>query len=159
LRRKLCTVGYTGFSIEEFSEKLAENGVECLVDIREIPISRKPGFSKSALRENLEKTGITYHHYRLLGSPRHLRHDFRETGDFKTFFAKVHRHIASSEATSQLQEVIRVARHASACLMCCCPDWEFCHRKCVVEAISKQTYFSYEHLQRESLVSKQRRVA
>lgn len=156
MKRKLRTIGYTGFSIEEFLEKLAENGVESLVDIREIPISRKPGFSKSALRRKLEAAGIAYHHFRLLGSPRQLRHELWETGDYKTFFSNVRKHIASTDAERQIEEVIRIARHASACLMCCCPDSDHCHRKCVIEAISKRTFFSYDHLKREKVGKHQR---
>lgn len=159
MRRKLWTIGYTGFSIDEFSQELAGHGVECLIDIREFPISRKAGFSKSALRQNLENVGIAYHHYRLLGSPRHLRHELWRTGNYERFFGRVHRHIASPDATNEIREVIRIARQASTCLMCCCPDWQFCHRKCVVEAISKLTYFSYEHLQRGRVGSRQRRAA
>lgn len=159
MRRKLWTIGYTGYSIDEFCEVLSQNGIERLVDIREIPISRKAGFSKSALRTNLEAAGIDYVHYRRLGSPRDFRHQLWETGDYQTFFARVRRHIASSDATADVREVIKLARKASACLMCCCPDWERCHRKCVVEAISEHSYFAYEHLQREPAAARQRIAA
>ena len=85
-----------------------------------------------------------------------VSHDLWDTGDYELFFSKVQQHIATAEAKSQLDEVIPIARLASACLMCCCPDWDHCHRKCVIEAISERTFFTYGHLQRECFSKRQR---
>jgi uncharacterized protein (DUF488 family) len=159
LKRTLFTIGYTGFSISDFIDFLSENQVECLVDTREIPISRKKGFSKTALSEHLAGAGIGYWHSRLLGSPKALRHEVRETKDYTRFFRLVHRHIETPEVTAELGVVIAKARRQRTCLMCCCPDWTLCHRRCLVEAISEITYFSVEHLQRETVVSRQKRAA
>ena len=148
MNRKLFTIGYTGFTLDEFVVQLEGSGIECLIDVREIPISRKRGFSKSALRERLEASGIKYQHFRLLGSPRSLRYEVRRTEDFDKFFLSVSHHLAEADSQTQVAEAIRTARHARSCLMCCCPDWQFCHRKCVVEAIKKVTSFAIEHLER-----------
>jgi uncharacterized protein (DUF488 family) len=148
MNRKLYTIGYTGFTLDEFIVQLDQSGIECLIDIREIPISRKRGFSKSALRERLEESGITYRHFRLLGSPRSLRHEVRRTENFDKFFLSVSHHLAEAESQTQVAEAIETARNARSCLMCCCSDWQFCHRKCVVDAITKATYFAVEHLER-----------
>ena len=43
------TIGYEGLDIGAFMSLLAEHGIETVVDIRELPLSRKPGFSKKAL--------------------------------------------------------------------------------------------------------------
>ncbi len=51
-------------------------------------------------------------------------------------------------ADKAMAEAIKTARKARSCLMCCCPDWQFCHRKCVVDAISKLTTFAVEHIER-----------
>ena len=69
MNRKLLTIGYTGYTLDGFTSALIDHGVECLLDIREIPLSRKTGFSKSALRNQLKSVGIDYCHFRLLGSP------------------------------------------------------------------------------------------
>ena len=160
MKRKLYTIGYTGFSLPEFVATLSENGVEYLIDTRELPISRKKGFSKSALRERLEKAGIGYAHFRLLGSPSAVRHELRQSRDYKHFFAQVCRHIATLEATRQLHDAIGIAREKTSCLMCCCPDWTRCHRKCLVEAIASKACFSFEHLGRSaSPLRKSRRAA
>jgi uncharacterized protein (DUF488 family) len=159
LRRALYTIGYTGFSVQDFVSKLSDAGIECLIDTRELPISRKKGFAKTALRQHLEEAGITYHHFRLLGSPRIHRHEVRETGDYAQFFAAVRQHIASPDATQQLQEAILLARSSTSCLMCCCPDWTLCHRSCLVESIAKTHAFDFRHLQKTVSQPERRRKA
>src|SRR5258708_6569973 len=120
MNRKFFTIGYTGFSLDEFIQKLSGSGVECLIDVREIPISRKRGFSKSALKERLETFGIEYQHFRLLGSPRPLRVEVRRTEDFNKFFLGVSRHLSEADSQRQVADAIEVVRRARSCLMCCC---------------------------------------
>ncbi len=43
----LYTLGYEGLSLAEFFDRLAQAGVSRLVDVRELPLSRRPGFSKT----------------------------------------------------------------------------------------------------------------
>ena len=45
------TIGYEGLSLEEFFGLLREGRVERIVDVRQMPLSRKKGFSKNVLRE------------------------------------------------------------------------------------------------------------
>ena len=146
MNRKLFSIGYTGFNLDEFVGKLKHQQIECLIDVREIPLSRKRGFSKTALSERLEQSGISYKHFRMLGSPRSLRHEVRRTADFETFFAGVSRHLSESDSQVQIADAIDVARHTRSCLMCCCSDWRYCHRKCVVDEILNHTFFFIEHL-------------
>lgn len=44
---ELLTIGYEGRKIDEFIERLKEFNISRLIDVREIPFSRKPGFSKT----------------------------------------------------------------------------------------------------------------
>ena len=146
MNRKLFTIGYTGFSIEQFVEKLLSHTVECLIDTREIAISRKKGFSKSALRLALEEAGIEYLHLQQLGSPRSDRHELRETRDYRTFFRRVDKLLQSDAALSQLQEAAEVAKQSRACLMCCCAQWELCHRRCLVNLMESKYRMTFSHL-------------
>lgn len=146
MKRKLLTIGYTGYTFDGFTSALIDHGVECLLDIREIPLSRKAGFSKSALRDHLKSVGIDYRHFRLLGSPKALRHEVRETGDYSRFFRGVRKHLKLTDSLEELKEAILVARRQRSCLMCCCPNWEQCHRKCVVDAVLELSYFTFDHI-------------
>jgi uncharacterized protein (DUF488 family) len=159
LNRSILTIGYTGYHPHDFAAALIANRVQCVLDIREIPLSRKAGFSKSALRDHLKSHGIDYRHFRLLGSPKALRHEVRATGDFSRFFRGVRTHLKSTDSIAQLNEAIEIARQQRCCMMCCCPDWQRCHRKCVVDAILKTSHFAFVHLGRESEVPQRRRAA
>lgn len=159
MKRKLYSIGYTGFSLKDFVAALTDSGVECLVDTRELPISRKRGFAKTALKNHLLEVGIEYRHFRCLGSPRSDRHEVRETGDYTKFFSRVRKHLTTDEATTAINDVIDIARIKTSCLMCCCSDWRVCHRSCVVEAITMRTFFFVEHLNRTEERAIQRRAA
>lgn len=146
MTKKLFTIGYTGLQLNEFIDQLEQAGVELLIDVRELPISRKRGFSKTALAENLEQSGIEYRHLKWLGSPKSLRHEVRKTRDYDTFFSGVARHLREPNSATQVQEAIELAGNSRSCLMCCCENWNFCHRRCVVDAMLAKIHFRVEHL-------------
>ena len=62
---KLFTVGYEGRALDEMIAELVRAGVERLVDVRELPLSRRRGFSKTALGESLRGAGIATEFNRL----------------------------------------------------------------------------------------------
>ena len=156
--KTLFTIGYTGLTLDEFVEHLVVANVESLLDVREIPISRKRGFSKNALAEKLEESGIHYRHFKWLGSPKVLRHEVRETRDYHTFFRGVARHLRQPLSAAHLEEALEMARQERCCLMCCCEDWQFCHRRCVVDEMLKKQHFTVVHLS-EPVISKAKRKA
>ena len=65
----LATIGYEGAALADFIATLKAARVSLVLDIREAPISRRPGFSKRVLGAALEETGIAYLHLRGLGNP------------------------------------------------------------------------------------------
>ena len=80
---KLCTIGYEGASLPTFLAALKQNGVEAIIDVRQNPISRKPGFSKTALCAALLLDGFEYLHMRDFGAPRAVRTAYKLDGDWK----------------------------------------------------------------------------
>ena len=57
----LYTIGHSNKPIKEFVEKLSENKIGVLVDVRTAPYSKyNPQFNREALKMELEKAGITY---------------------------------------------------------------------------------------------------
>ena len=46
---ELYTIGYEGISQEALFQTLAYHDIQTLLDIRQLPQSRKPGLSKTAL--------------------------------------------------------------------------------------------------------------
>ena len=59
----LFLTGYENETIEEFLKKLQSEGITTVIDVREIPLSRKYGFSKKQLIEQLDTLGIKYFHF------------------------------------------------------------------------------------------------
>ena len=53
----------------EFLSALQEAGVQRVIDVRALPLSRRPGFSKTPLRLALKEAGIDYVHLKALGTP------------------------------------------------------------------------------------------
>jgi len=73
----LFTIGYEGLSMDRFTAQLKAAGVRRVVDVRELPLSHKPGFSKRPLSRALEGAGLAYEHIPALGCPRPIRNRYR----------------------------------------------------------------------------------
>jgi uncharacterized protein (DUF488 family) len=112
----LYTIGYEETSAQSFLEKLESAGVQMVLDVRELPQSRIPGFSKNALSEKPGHKGIDYLHVRELGSPRKLRHELRETNDFMAFTRGYLLYIRTQK--ERVRTVTDMAYEKTCCLLC-----------------------------------------
>ncbi len=74
----IYTIGYEGKTVSNFIDILQKHGIKLLVDVRELPLSRKNGFSKTKLKEALNKVGIEYVSFKELGAPKDLRHELKD---------------------------------------------------------------------------------
>ncbi|MBE7183709.1 MAG: DUF488 domain-containing protein [Methylobacterium mesophilicum] len=141
----LLTIGYEGSTVEDFLAVLSAVGVRHLVDVRDLPSSRKVGFSKNSLRDRLEGSGIQYSHLKVLGDPREGRLAAR-AGD-KVRFERIFReHINNLEASAAIQALASDAGRDSVCLMCFERDHKFCHRQILCEEILKVSSIAIRHL-------------
>lgn len=122
----LWTIGYEGRTPDEFVAALKEAGVRRLVDVRELPMSRKKGFSKSALAARLEAEGIAYTGLRRLGAPRDARHKLRETGDWAPFAPVYLAHL--DEVPEAVDELARLAAAEPVAILCFERHAKDCHR-------------------------------
>ena len=135
-RLQILTIGYEGASLDDFLSTLKAAGVQQLLDIRELPISRRKGFSKSALSAALTEAGIEYSHERALGSPREIRYRLREDGDLARFF---------SDFREYLDTLARTTTGAVA-LLCYERNHAECHRSVVAEALARRAQSTVRHL-------------
>ena len=140
---QLFTIGYEGVSLADFLATLKAAGVQQLLDIRELPISRRKGFSKTALSTALADSGIAYSHERALGSPRALRHRLRDDGDLARFFEDFRAYLATQR--SLLDTLARTTAGAVA-LLCYERDHCECHRSIVSAALARRSQTTVEHL-------------
>ena len=56
--RDLFTAGYEGINIDTFISNLLAKNINCVLDVRALPLSRKPGFSKNKLADRLKDADI-----------------------------------------------------------------------------------------------------
>jgi len=131
--RKLFTAGYEGSTIGDFISHLRKNNINCLVDVREVPFSRKPGFSKTKLAQRLSSARIHYLHLSELGAPKSLRENLKSTGDYSCFFKKMDRYLASKKDV--IEEAYHYVMNSRCCLMCFEHLAARCHRTIVAEKI------------------------
>src|SRR5262245_40249810 len=68
--QRIATIGYEGATPDAFDAALRAAGVEMLVDVRAVAVSRRKGFSKSALSQRTREGGRDYLHLRDLGDPK-----------------------------------------------------------------------------------------
>jgi uncharacterized protein (DUF488 family) len=132
---QLFTTGYEGETIEQWISKLKSAGVTILVDIREKALSRKKGFSKTALKEHLEENSIQYIHLRDLGSPPEIRKQLMENKDYLTFFEKYNEHLEKHK--NALEFLVRELKEERPCLMCFEKNHRQCHRNAVAKRLEE----------------------
>lgn len=131
--RELFTVGYEGATIDSFISNLQANNINCILDVRALPLSRKPGFSKNQLAGRLRRVDIHYIHLAELGTPKDIRDKLKSTRDYSTFFEKMERYLA--EKKDAIEQAYNHVMSSRCCLMCFERLADKCHRKIIAEKI------------------------
>jgi len=132
---EVFTIGYEGRDVEEFILQLKRFNITRLIDVREIPLSRKKGFSKSALKERLASENIEYLHFKSLGSPSNIRNKLKADGDYDYFFKEFSKYLSKNMET--IIEVHNYISGSTNCLMCYERLPNKCHRSIVVNKIKE----------------------
>ena len=141
----LLTIGYEGCTVAEVLATLREAGVGLLIDVRAVPQSRKPGFSKRQLAAELDAAGIAYVHLQALGTPKPGR-DAVRAGHPERMERIYRAHLAGDRPQAELAEARALARDRRACLLCFEADPAHCHRRLVAEEITAATGQPVIHL-------------
>lgn len=141
----LYTVGYEKALLGDVVATLAAAGVSTLIDVRDRPISRRPGFSKRQLAAAIKEAGMRYVHLQALGTPPEGRLANRRR-EWDRFWGIVEEKLARPEAELALQEAGDIARAAPSCLLCYEADWQICHRRRVAEILTQRYGFAVSHL-------------
>ncbi len=126
------TVGYEGRDPGELVDLLRRHGVRLLVDVRLNAVSRRRGFSTTALASVLAGGGIGYRHERTLGNPRDNRDAFR-AGEAAAL--ERYRHHLAGGGAEVLDRLCRDVRTTAVALLCLERDPRRCHRTVVADAL------------------------
>jgi uncharacterized protein (DUF488 family) len=143
---RLLTIGYEGRTLDELLATLRQAGVAKIADVRQLPISRKPGFSKSALAALLTSCGIEYVGFPKLGTPPAIRGRYKKTGDFARLRQDYLAHLGSQR--SAIEELRELAAKGGCALLCFERNPAKCHRSILAEVLVARTgsAFRAEHL-------------
>lgn len=131
---KIYTIGYEGSTQEAFIAALQAAGVELVADVRAVPISRRPGFSKNVLAAGLRQAGIDYVGMKALGTPPEGREAARK-GHLDRLAAVYEGQLALPETMAEAARLADVAGERRTAVMCFERDPEACHRSLLAKAI------------------------
>jgi uncharacterized protein (DUF488 family) len=134
---RIFTIGYEGTTVSEFLAALRKAKVERVIDVRALPLSRRPGFSKSPLRAALVEAGIDYVHLKALGTPSEGRAAARSGRH--TDLARIYAgQLELPEAMAQSALMMDLAKEKRSALLCMERDPTHCHRTLLLEAVAPQ---------------------
>jgi uncharacterized protein (DUF488 family) len=131
------TIGYEQSTIRRFLSLLRSREVEIVVDVRQIPLSRKPGFSKNQLSASLENAGIEYRHVVNLGAPKRLREKLRSGGSWWEYIKGYN--VVLQREVEWVDELVALAATRRICLLCFERNAAECHRSLVAREMEKRS--------------------
>ena len=129
----ICTIGHGNRTIEEFVALLKQAEIECLVDVRAYPSSRRhPQFARTALEQSLSGTGIRYvWEGKALGGRRTLVRDSPHAALKSPGFRAYADHMMTAEFRAGAERLIEQGRAARAAMMCAESLPSKCHRSLI----------------------------
>ena len=135
MKLRIFTIGYEGATVGEFLAALQVAGVERVIDVRALPLSRRPGFSKTPLSGALAEAGIEYVHLKALGTPGEGRAAARagRHEDLKRIYAG---QLELPEAMAQSAQMLDLAAEKPSALLCMEREPAHCHRTLLLSAVA-----------------------
>jgi uncharacterized protein (DUF488 family) len=143
--KTLFTIGYQKALLRDVIATLNAAGVATLLDVRDRPISRRPGFSKRQLAAAIEDAGMRYVHLAALGTPPEGRLANRRR-EWERFWGIVEEKLGRREAELDLYQAAEIAEAVPSCLLCYEADWQVCHRRRIAEILAERHGFGIRHL-------------
>lgn len=131
------TIGHSNRSLADFIALLKAPRVECIVDVRKMPMSRaNPQFNRDTLPEALAAFQLSYDHIAALGG---LRGKARSLpGGINGFWENASFHNYADYALSEpfregLESLIAEGRRRRCAIMCSEAVWWRCHRRLIAD--------------------------
>ena len=132
-RTALYTIGYEGRALDELIAILAGHRVGRVIDVRELPLSRRRGFSKTPLGAALVAAGIEYVHIREAGNPYRKLKDAVPRDEL---LAKYRAYLA--DAVGAIEAVADAARGRRVALLCYEAEPAQCHRSLLAPRVAER---------------------
>lgn len=140
----LYTIGYEGISLEKYLNKLIQNDIKVLVDVRSNPLSMKFGFSKNQLRVFCENVNIQYLHIPEVGIHSAQRQALNSQLDYDVLFSSYRKNNLTKTVAQQSKILELLKEKKRIALTCFESNICQCHRKDLAEAITRLDGWSYQ---------------
>ena len=139
---RIFTIGYEAITMAEFIAALRKAAVERVIDVRALPLSRRPGFSKSPLKVALNEAGIDYVHLKALGTPADGRAAARagRQEELERIYAG---QLELPEAMVAAQQMLELAAERSSALLCYEREPAECHRSLLLDAVASDAVITH----------------
>ena len=148
----IYTIGYEGIDIQQFFTLLKGHDIETIVDVRELPLSRKPGFSKKLLAAALNLSGLEYIHLANLGCPKPIRDLYRFDANWRRYKEGFLKYLNTQE--DAIEDLAALAGSSSCALLCFEADFNYCHRSIVADAVKQRSGMRVSHIRSDELKTK-----
>jgi uncharacterized protein (DUF488 family) len=127
------TLGHSTKPINDFIDKLRENNISLVIDIRSKPYSRwVPHFNKDRLNKSLNENGIEY------------LYRGKNLGGLEV----------NAGFDGAIRELIKLSESENLVLLCTEGDYKKCHRYLVVTPVLEQKGINVKHLIWEKTATK-----
>jgi uncharacterized protein (DUF488 family) len=135
---KLYTIGFTQKSAQEFFERLRDNGVQRLIDIRIHPQGQLSGFAKQKdlpyfLHELSRQCEYLY--LPALAPTEEIMRDYRKDGNWLRYASRFEALMDERNIPAGLDKSI--FETATSCLLCSESSPEHCHRRLAAERLAR----------------------
>ncbi len=134
---RIFTIGYEAATMADFLAALTSAGVKQVIDVRALPLSRRPGFSKTPLRGALAGAGIDYVHLKALGTPPAGREAARK-GRHRELERIYAGQLELPDAIAQGAQMVSLAAEQPSALLCFERQPSGCHRSLLLQAVAPQ---------------------
>ncbi|MBQ7226076.1 MAG: DUF488 domain-containing protein [Clostridia bacterium] len=144
MENSIYTIGYTGYSLDEFIQELKNKGINVVIDVRSSPYSeRYPDYNRDNLESTLASNRIYYRNYvKEFGARQDNRNFYSRDGyfDFEVF--------AKSEQFLSGVEKIKnsVAKGYRVLFLCAEKEPIQCHRTILVSRAFHKLGYNVIHL-------------
>ena len=143
MKKKIYTIGYTTFDIDNFIKELKEHKITCLVDVRSSPRSSYyKDFDSDVLESRLKNEGLLYRNYAFEFGARQEDKSLYPNGylDFE-IFSKTDNF---KQGVKKLENGIKL--NQTFALMCAEKDPYNCHRCIMVSRFLQDYEFEIVHI-------------
>ena len=132
----IWTLGHSTRSRDEFLAVVGAYRIECVLDVRRFPGSRRhPQFESITLARTLAEAGISYQWLESLGGRRSPIRTPTSAWRHPAFQAYAE-HLASEEFAKGLTELLVVGGGLRSAIMCAELLWWRCHRRLIADVLT-----------------------